>query len=98
MKQDASAVHRLPLLERPWRNAVANDGFNVGSLVRVVVVALDCPTNHWPHQALSWLEDGFPVNAPIAESLRALHERRSITHRTRHRALRLVKAYLRSES
>lgn len=97
MQQDASTIHQLPLLERPWRGVVA-DGFDIGSLVPVVVVALNCPTNHWPHHALGWLEDGFPVSADIAESLRSLHERRTITQRNRHRALRLVKAYLRSKA
>jgi hypothetical protein len=96
MRHDASTVRRLPLLEQPWRAVVANDGLDVGNLVPVVVIALDSPTNHWPHHALSWLEDGFPINAAVAESLRSLHERRSITQRNRHRALRLVKAYLRS--
>ena len=97
MQQDASTFRQLPLLERSWRAVVA-DGFEVESRAPVVVVALDFPTNHWPHHALSWLEDGFPVSADIAESLRSLHERRGITQRNRHRALRLVKAHLRSEA
>ncbi len=64
MQQDASIIRQLPLLERPWRAVVA-DGFEAGRLAPVVVVALDCPANHWPHHALSWLEDGFPISADI---------------------------------
>jgi len=96
MQHGASDVHRLPLLERPWRVVVAESGSDMASLTPVLIVALDCPTNYWPSQALGWLEDGFPMNVAIAESLRGLHERRGITQRNRHRALHLVKAYLRS--
>lgn len=66
------------------------------NLTPVVVVALDCPSNYWPHHALNWLEDGFPVSVAIAESLRGLHEGHGISQRNRQRALRLVK-YVRSQ-
>lgn len=95
MSQPSSDVHRLPLLEQSWRSAV-DDAVSPESLVPVVILALGSPTNYWPTLAVAWLEDGFPIDATIAEALRSLHERRGITQRTRHRALRLVKAYLRS--
>ena len=95
MSQSSSDVHRLPLLEQSWRSVV-DDAVSPESLTPVVIVALGSPTNYWPTLAVGWLEDGFPVDAAIAEALRSLQERRSIAQRTRHRALRLVKAYLRS--
>ncbi|MDR3429569.1 hypothetical protein [Silvimonas sp.] len=79
------AVHLVPL-EQPLSTLPLE-----APQARLSLMAgLNAPTDYWIELALSWLEDGFPVDEEIKAVLTRIVATRIYSQRTRHRAQALV--------
>lgn len=68
------------------------DARTTGEAARLMVVeglAVYWPSDYWPSLAISWLEDGFPLDDEIAGLLDAASANKSWSQRVRHRAFAL---------
>jgi hypothetical protein len=77
-------------LEMPFETYVG-----VACVRDVVLAGLRYPTgDYWPALALTWLEQGADLDSEVVERLREIASAsRQYGQRTRHRALRLAKAW-----
>jgi hypothetical protein len=55
----------------------------------VLLAGLTWPTEHWADLALSWIEEGAPVNDEIARALETISEK-PFSQRVRHRSFALA--------
>jgi len=69
------------------------DAQDAGQASRSIVVeglAAYWPSDYWPSLAISWLEDGFPVDDEIAALLNAASSNRGWSQQVRHRAFAVL--------
>jgi len=89
MYSQSLVVHlESPLSDYAPKEAQARD---------VVLMGLKWDTPGWPDLAISWLEQGLPVDAEIAACLQHIVERERWPQRLRHRAQGLLRAWQRSK-
>ena len=91
----------LPLLEYGYPNGSEllndNTSFEQANLDSLIEYALNWPASGgWSLLAIEWLENGFPINTAIADSLLANSEDKKYSQSERHRAQKLVSEFNKS--
>jgi hypothetical protein len=81
----------LPALESPLSEFVPE----VASAREVVMSGLDWPTPYWPELAVTWLEDGLPMDDEIARMLSRIAGTKTFPQKLRHRSAALVRQWTR---
>ncbi|TXD45159.1 hypothetical protein TR80_001720 [Xanthomonas campestris] len=61
----------------------------------VVMAGLTWPTDYWPGLAISWLEQGAPIDERVAAALDQVAEKKAFPQNIRHRALALARRWYR---
>ncbi|HPQ86591.1 MAG TPA: hypothetical protein PK055_02915 [Gammaproteobacteria bacterium] len=92
----------LPLLEHGYPNGsellINNTSLEQANLESLIEYALNWPTSGgWSLLAIEWLENGFPINAAMAESLLANSKDKKYSQNERHRAQKLVSKFNKSK-
>jgi hypothetical protein len=59
----------------------------------VILAALRWPTHSWADQAISWLNEGAPMDEEIAEALEALTEKKKYPQQLRHKAAEIARKW-----
>lgn len=59
----------------------------------VVLAALRWPSHSWANQAISWLNEGAPMDVEIAEALEALTEKKTYPQQLRHKAAAIARKW-----
>ncbi|WP_367351805.1 hypothetical protein [Achromobacter animicus] len=80
------------------RLAVAKDAGKADRLMVVEGLAPHWFSDHWPSLAIAWLEEGFPIDAEIADLLEAASNDKARSQQVRHKAFALLVAWRRSQS
>jgi hypothetical protein len=62
---------------------------------KVILAALTWPTDGWMKEALSWIEQGVPLDEEIATALESVADRKSNAQSIRHQAFALAKRWRR---
>lgn len=65
------------------------------SVRNVILAGLQWPSDYWSGLAVSWLEDGAPIDEDIAVQLEKLSISPTMPQALRHRASRLLQRYMR---
>ena len=81
----------LPALESPLSEFVPE----VASAREVVMSGLDWPTPYWPELAVTWLEDGMPMDDEIAWVLLRIADTKTFPQNLRHRSEALARRWAR---
>ncbi|NBF10812.1 hypothetical protein [Pseudomonas sp. Fl4BN1] len=107
MTQPFSYVWLLPLLERPHESVTADldnaiAALNIApplpepiALREVLLTALGSDSEYWSRCAARWLEQGFPLDADLCESVLLYASRKMFSQPIRHTLVRLVKRWQR---
>lgn len=102
MSDEFTYVWLLPLLEKPEREAaqeltrsvkILGEKYTLPSniaLQPLVVTALTSHSDYWSGLALTWLEDGFPLDPELTTLLAHSAENRTLSQSRRHRARKLL--------
>lgn len=102
MSNEFSYVWLFPLLEKPFEAAAIElpDAVRILqkkytlpaeiSLQPLVLTALVSHSEYWAGLALQWLEDGFPLDFELTETLAFCAENKAIPQSLRHKARRLA--------
>jgi hypothetical protein len=88
----------LPLLEYGYPEGsdllLNNTTLGQNNLVALIEYALNWPTSGgWSLLAIEWLENGFPMNTEIAESLLANSKDKKYSQNERHRAQKMASKF-----
>ncbi|MDF9166563.1 hypothetical protein P5X66_20545 [Enterobacter hormaechei] len=65
------------------------------SAKEVVLAGLSWPTDYWPTLAVSWLEQGVPLDAEIVRVLENIAEKKNFPQKLRHKAFALSRQWSR---
>lgn len=110
MSQHFSYVWLLPLLESPYEPVATNlPGALAGlgiehplpepiDLRQLLLTALESDSEYWSQRALMWLEEGFPLDSDLCETLLRQVSRKVFSQSIRHRLTTLGKRWLRQHS
>ncbi|MFZ5893630.1 MAG: hypothetical protein ACOY0T_21385 [Myxococcota bacterium] len=90
----------LPALEQPLVQAREQLGASVcgdeATLRDVLMTGLTSMSSYWFELAVSWIEQGFPIDAEIAATIRGSSSNASLSQKYRHRAFQMVRRWERS--
>lgn len=96
----------LPLLQQPWREvevkleAAVQAGrvskVNLISTLELLKYGLSA-SRGWATIAVSWLEDGFPINDELVEAIDKMCASKGMPQRARHTAFALARRYQRAQ-
>ena len=62
----------------------------------IVLAGLQAPSEYWIGLAVSWLEQGAPVNNEIIQELKSIVNNKYFSQRVRHHSFALVKRWYRA--
>lgn len=110
MSQHLYYVWLLPLLESPYASVAANlpnalAGLGIRQplpeaveLRQLLLTALESDSEYWAQRAVTWLEEGFPLDRELCETLLHQVSRKRFSQSIRHRLTPLGKRWLRQHS
>ncbi|MCE4057844.1 hypothetical protein [Pseudomonas sp. Au-Pse12] len=110
MSQHLCYVWLLPLLESPYASVAANlpnalAGLDIRQplpeaveLRQLLLTALESDSEYWAQRAVTWLEEGFPLDRELCETLLHQVSRKRFSQSIRHRLTPLGKRWLRQHS
>jgi hypothetical protein len=79
-------------LESPYR---AYDP-SLGTPREVILAGLTCPSEYWVDLAITWLEQGAPIDQEVAAHLDAIAGNKQFSQNVRHRAFALAQRWQRN--
>lgn len=111
MTQPFSYVWLLPLLEQPYQAVVSSQERYLAGLVNrieapvpepialreLLLTALESDSAYWAQCATRWLEDGFPLDPALRDTLLRLASQKKLAQSVRHRLVILARRWQRLE-
>ncbi len=90
----------LPILEYSYLEVLEKLEFcahlNEKLLSEVVEYSLSFPSRHWALSAVSWIENGFPINNLICEKLLEISGNKSESQQLRHKSFTQARRWQRA--
>ena len=81
----------LPILEHPYPDVLNEIGFEScitqNLLTDIVEYSLNFPSRHWALSAVTWIENGFPINNSICKRLLNISKDKYDSQQLRHKSL-----------
>ena len=92
----------LPLLEFTYDEAMSdlksNDSFIIDKLDDFMIYALDSDSIHWTESAVSWIEQGYPMNDELCVMLFKISENNIYNQSSRHNAFNQARRWQHAKS